>query len=401
MKAPFLCGLAVACGLSVAFADEPSKDLLKPAEQLVNIRALAFSPDGRLLAGCSGEPADKGAVVVWDAKTHKERWTYRMERGMPSVAFSPDGKILAAGSFTEKAFLFDADMGKVRSTLPGHGEAARSLAFTPDGQTLAIGSYDQTIRLWDWRAGTVKQTLSGQADKVYRLAYSPDGKTLASGGSMGSACLWDATSGKLLHRWDRFVLSLAFDPKGQWLATAGNDSTITLRSLKNYEESLAHYDGIFAYQVLLIHPSAKTIAASSGTERVVRIFPLDLQQATPADEKRIRQLMALWDDDDFAVREKASQDLIQMGHVTLALLEKAAKEAPSPEVRIRAREVLRSLGAPKLLAQLQGHVENVLSASFSPDGLILATGGRDGRVLLWDSRTYKLIATMKWPKTSQ
>src|SRR5262249_43202798 len=127
---------------------------------------------------------------------------------------------------------------------------------------------------------------------------------------------------------------------------------------------------------------------------------LDLQQATPVDEKRIRQLMALWDDDDFAVREKASRDLIQMGHVTLALLEKAAKEAPSAEVRIRAREDLRSLCAPHLLTQLQGHVENVLSASFSPDGQMLATGGRDGRVLLWDSRTYKRIATMKWPKNS-
>jgi WD40 repeat protein len=391
----------VVLGLSTALGQEPSKDLRKAPERIVNVRALAFSADGQQLAACSGEPKDKGEVVVWNAKTHKVNWVHKSERGMSMVAFSPDGKTLAVGSFTENCFLLDAETGKVQATLPGHGESARCVAFTPDGQTLAVGSYDQTIRLWDWRARKVTQTLEGQGDKVYSVAFLRDGKTLASGGSVGSACLWDTADGKLLRRWDGGATPLAFDPKGKWLATAGNDSTVTLRSIEDYDKKLAHYDRIFAYRLLVIHPSAKCFAASSGFNNVVNIFPIDLRQATLAEEKRARELMVHWDKDAFEEREKASADLAKLGHVAKPLLAKAAKDAASADVRIRARELLKLLGAPKALAELKGHDESVACASFSPDGQILATGDRSGLVLLWDTASYKLTATLTWPASAR
>lgn len=377
------------------FGQGPTKDLRKPRERVINVRAVAFSTDGQLLAACCGEPKDVGEVVVWDARTHKMRWSHRIERGMPSVAFAPDGKTLAVGSFSETCYLFDAGSGKLLTKLPGHGESARSVAFSFDGQTLAVGSYDQTIRLWDWRTGKTTRMLEGQGDKVYSLAYFPDGKRLASGGSMGSVCIWDET-GKLLHKKDEGATPLAFDPHGQWLATAGNDSTVTLRSIADFSKVLAHYDRIFAYQVLVIHPSSKFFAASSG-DRSVAIYRIDLAPPTPADEKRVRELMAQWDNDDHALRENASQELRKMGHVAKALLTTAAKEAKAAEVRIRARDLLQSLETLQPITRLRGHEENVRCARFSPDGAVLATGGGDGAVLLWDAKTYQLRATIDWP----
>src|SRR5882724_11503226 len=101
MKSQFICALAAvaACGLSASIAQERSRDLLKPSERILDIRALVFSADGRQLAGCCGGLTDNGEVVVWDAKTHQVRWVYKIDKGMPSVAFSPDGKTLAVGSF--------------------------------------------------------------------------------------------------------------------------------------------------------------------------------------------------------------------------------------------------------------------------------------------------------------
>jgi WD40 repeat protein len=392
--------VVAACGLTTASAQERSKNLRKPPERLLNIRALAFSADGRYLASCCGEPEDEGEVVVWDARTHEARWSHKINRGMPTVAFTPDATLLAVGSFTEKCFLFDVETGKPRATLPGHGESARSVAFSPDGKTLAVGSYDQTIRLWDWQSGKVLRTLTGQGDKVYTLAYLPGGKALVSGGPSGSACVWDAASGKLLHRQEKGAMPVAFDPQGQWLATSGNDASVSIRSLKDYETVLARYENIYAYWWLVIHPSGKAFAAHSGMDYDARVFALDLRQATPAEEKRVRDMMALWDDESFAVREKASLGLVKMGNVTRPLLGKAAKEATSAEVRIRAREVLRVLGSPKPLAELRGHDENVQCAAFSLDGKILATGGRDGSALLWDVATYKRSAALNWPKHS-
>jgi WD40 repeat protein len=202
----------------------------------------------------------------------------------------------------------------------------------------------------------------------------------------------------LLHKWESGTAPAAFDPKGQWLATAANDSSVTLRDLQDYKKTWAFYDRIYAYRLLAVHPSGKSFAACSGFGgNEVRIFPLNLGQATAAEEKRIGELMAHWSDDRIDVREKASQDMIKLGGITKPLLRQALKESPSAEVRIRAREVLKAFASPKPLAELRGHHEEVLSCAFSPDGQILATGARDGLVLLWDMSTYQSKATLTWP----
>src|SRR6185436_9907153 len=219
---------AVAFSFGSTGAQDQTKDLVKAAERILNIRGLAFSPDGQRLAGCSGDPTGKGEVVVWEAKTGKLLWRHAVESGMTALIFSPDGKSLAVGSFGENCYLFDASSGKVLATLSGHGESARCVAFSPDSRTLVIGCYDESIRLWDWQKGEELKSLQGQGDRVFSVAFLPDGKTLASGGGLGTACLWDVATGKLLHKWDRAASPVALDPNGRWLATAGNDSTVTV-----------------------------------------------------------------------------------------------------------------------------------------------------------------------------
>ena len=339
--------------LPASLAQQQSKDLIKPPERILSVRSLAFSPDGKHLAGSSGLQKDQGEVVLWDAKTRKVRWTHKVEKGVPAITFSPDGKTLAAGSMTEHCILLDADTGKVQATLPGHAESARSLAFSPDGLHLAVGSYDSKIRIWNWREKTVTKILDVQKERIYSLAYLQDGKVLASGPARGPVCLWDTVSDKVLHNWKNGRWQMAGDPKGRWLAIAGTDYSLTIRSLENYESDLAYYDGVRAFNILVFHPSAESFAAQYGFDNTIRIFPLDLRQPTPADEKRIRELMALWDDDAFAVRENASRDLAKMGNVTKPLLTKAAAETQSAEFRIRSRELLRILGLPKPLAELR------------------------------------------------
>jgi WD40 repeat protein len=389
---------AFTAAFCTSLAHAQSKDLRKPAERIINMRAIVFSPDGRLLAAASGEPEDAGEVVVWDAKTNVVRWRHKIDRGMPALTFSPDGKTLAVGSFTENCLLFAADTGRPLPPLPGHGKAARSVAFSPDGATLAVGSYDKSIRLWDWRAGTVLKTLEGHTEFVNFLAYLPGGARLASGDRDGGAIIWDHAKAAPLHQWERRASPIAFDPQGKWLITAGNDGTVTIRSLDDYEKTLAHYDNIYAYQTLVVHPSGNAFASNAGWSAVLDIFPIELRSATPADDKRATQLMALWDDDSYEVREKASRELIALGPPIKPLLTKAANDGSSAESRIRAREALRQLGQPKPVAQLRGHEENVACAAFSPDGQFVAVGGRDGRVLIWETVNYRLTTTLKWSK---
>jgi WD40 repeat protein len=97
------------------------------------------------------------------------------------------------------------------------------------------------------------------------------------------------------------------------------------------------------------------------------------------------------DDDDYAVREATGRDILKIGFLAEPELRRAAQEAKSAEVRIRARLLRRELfSRPR--ATLTGHTDPVLCLALSPDGKHLASGSRDGTARVWDVTTGKEVA---------
>lgn len=196
----------------------------------------AMSPDGLTVARSEGEK-----VLLWDVASGRLVRTFTGHTyPVRGVAFSRDGRALAGCSPSDTIRIWDVATGHTVRTIPSPAYAPQSnlLAFSPDGRILAAVTEDN-VQLWDVAGSRLTKSLEhridGRVDEPYSLAFSPDGKTLATGNTSsldkGDVLLWDVATGNNImifkgHRGT--VWSVAFSPDGKTLASGSSDKTVRL-----------------------------------------------------------------------------------------------------------------------------------------------------------------------------
>jgi WD40 repeat protein/predicted Ser/Thr protein kinase/type II secretory pathway pseudopilin PulG len=151
-------------------------------------RALAYSPDGRLLAG----PYEGNRVGLWEAETYRLVGTLTGHEGtVLSVAFNADGSRLVSAGADSLIKVWDVGSKDCLLTLQGHADEVFAAVFHPTESRIASGGSDRLVRLWDAVTGEELVRLPGHSDYVFSLAFSPDGKTLVSSSGDSTLRLWD------------------------------------------------------------------------------------------------------------------------------------------------------------------------------------------------------------------
>ena len=141
-----------------------------------------------------------------------------------ALAYSPDGRLLASAGLDRLLILWDvsdpAHPRRIGDPLPAHINKITAIAFAPDGATLVTASADHTFILWDLTDPTRPRQLgdpvTASATELSDAAFSPHGDTLAIGSADGSTRMWDLDG----------LAAVRADPLGRACAITGKSLDI-------------------------------------------------------------------------------------------------------------------------------------------------------------------------------
>ncbi len=196
------------------------------------VNALAFSPNGALLAAAGGEPGKGGEILLIDTKTWKVvRKLIGHVDAIYGIAFDPKGDRLVACSYDKLLSVWSISPGAKPNYLKDHTDSLYAVAWSPDGTLIASGGADRTVKLWDTASFKRLYTLSESTAEVQAVAFSPDGKRVAAGSSDKGLRTWNITHSqgalaKAAFAHDGPVMRIAYSRDGQSIVSAGEDNAV-------------------------------------------------------------------------------------------------------------------------------------------------------------------------------
>jgi WD40 repeat protein/uncharacterized protein YjbI with pentapeptide repeats len=360
--------LAVATGTSmIALSDiERGQFLNVLAGHTDAVHGVAFSHDGKLLASGS---ADR-TVRLWDICTgHAVLIARGHTAGIRSVACSPDGRSIASASDDGTARIWDIHTGQTTHVLDDHEAAVRCVAFAPDGSTLATASADSTIQLWNMPTGQARFTLKGHQAAVLSLSYSPDGSTVVTASADTTVRLWEVATGRqitVLSGHKAAVRAVAYGPNGRTFISASDDGTIRL-----WESAT----GAALHKLQEHEAGVRSVTYSADGESIV----------SAADDQVVRQ----WDINNGRLLRSLKGHPSSMRSIAVS----ADGETLACGTEDSAVSIWE-LRTGMYRNTLHGHQGAVLGIAYSPDGNALATSSEDCMVKLWEAGTNGVRLTL-------
>ncbi len=406
------------------------------------ITAIAFSKIGETVA--SGDT--DSTIRVWDVKKKKERAVLKGHKNaIVSLAFSADGKTIASASADGTIRFWTTETWEEKGIFAkGHTESVEALAFSEDDTFISSAMFNNTVNSYDVKTGhQIKEFGSGIQQQTYAVQLSQDATLLACNavnGAMafnmkgwrrdrrhkgvGTIHIWDMKKGEKLPTPLNAFGKMEFSPDNTMLAASssagisswvvGNNSIASSGGSEDFGlwnvvngEKLQTFDikGSSSSSPLSFSPDGSILASTTsfgGThlwnvetkqkfDSVIEdhgdrlVFSPDSKMLAIKNNWKIH----LWEFiAEAEVQKQQTLDNVKEGYnMTFSPDGQILLITSSSTGRYHCRDVeiqLWDIAANVKLHSLPGHTEPIKTLVFSHDGKTLASGSRDGTVLLWN-----------------
>ena len=330
---------------------------------------------GRLLSG-----GQDGTAHLWDSATGDLIETYAAGSPIYDVAVAPSGftMLSAQEDGTIRFWLLNgaANLQTFNQGFEFHTGEVWALAYLPDETGFITASDDGTLLRWSLETGVPTQTYRGHSTRVTDLDIAANGRHMASAAEDNSLIVWDVNTGAVRRRLlghDFLVYGVSFAPDGRRLLSGAWDTTVREWDLDHgaqVGQLDAHDDGIWQ---VAYRPDGQ-LAASAARDGRVSVFGFDASDRTQG--LRLRRQLTPPDAD--------------VAHAGGALALAWQPDAARNQLLTGGADKLLKLWDAEtgtLLRTFEGHSQPIWTATFSPDGRLIASGSRDNTIILWDAQT--------------
>lgn len=373
------------------------------------IRRITFSADGRFLASGS----EDSIIIIWNLEDSSHQKLLGHTSRVWGLVFRSNNNQLISVSDDQAVKIWNSKTGSCIRTFQGYACKIRSVTYCPEDKVIVTGSDDHILRTWDAKTGK-RTEFPGHTGRVWSVCCIPNADILVSASDDRTIRIWGLYTGqlqKVLREHSSWVRCVAVHPDGSLIASVGDDKIVRIYNrITDEHKSLMpeHKDWVLSVAFsnngkFLVTGSDDKMARiwnleseksrysfeHNGAVRAVAFCPDDKYLATGCNDNRIR----IWN-----LESQTCIELIGHKDWVRTIVFHPTQHHILASGGYDQAIILWDITTGQPIRTLKGHQEAVFSLDFNKAGSTLASGSEDETIKQWDIKTGECISTFRVPR---